>query len=101
LKNKKLIREYKMLGEMISLTCRHQHAPPDNELCPACAELLDYARTRLEKCPYLEDKPACRRCPIHCYKKNMRERIRDVMRYAGPRMILHHPLMAMRHLLNG
>jgi hypothetical protein len=31
----------------------------------------------------------------------MRERIREVMRYSGPRMLLSHPLMAIRHLIDG
>jgi hypothetical protein len=31
----------------------------------------------------------------------MREKIRDVMRYAGPRMLLTHPVMAIAHLLDG
>jgi len=30
----------------------------------------------------------------------MRERIREVMRYAGPRMISKHPIMAFGHLLS-
>lgn len=30
----------------------------------------------------------------------MRDRVKAVMRYAGPRMIIHHPLMALRHMLD-
>lgn len=42
-------------------------------------------------------KPA-RLCPVHCYKRDMRERMRQVMRYAGPRMLWVHPVAALRHV---
>ena len=64
-------------------------------------ELLDYARLRLGKCPYQEGKPTCANCPIHCYRPEMREKIRATMRYAGPRMLLRHPILAILHLLDG
>ena len=101
LKNKPLEREYKTIREMISLSCRERHDTKKGELCPACDELLAYAKARLDKCPYKEQKPTCAKCPIHCYKPAMKERIRDVMRYAGPRMLRRHPVLAIRHLLNG
>ena len=101
LKNNPLEQEYKTIREMISLSCRGRHDTKKSELCPACEELLTYARIRLDKCPYQEKKPTCSRCPIHCYKPAMRKRIREVMRYAGPRMLRRHPVFAIRHLLAG
>ena len=71
---------------------------PVPSLCPQCQALLDYAHQRLEHCKFGEDKPSCTRCPVHCYKPAMREQIRQVMRYSGPRMLLHDPIMAIRHL---
>ena len=71
---------------------------PVPSLCPQCQALLDYAHKRLERCKFGEDKPSCTRCPVHCYKPAMREQIRQVMRYSGPRMLLHDPIMAIRHL---
>ena len=68
-------------------------------LCPECAALLDYALRRLDSCRFGNGKPSCRKCPVHCYRTDMRERIRTVMRWAGPRMIFHHPLAAARHLI--
>ena len=68
-------------------------------LCPECAALLDYALRRLDSCRFGNGKPSCRKCPVHCYRADMRERIRTVMRWAGPRMIFHHPIAATRHLL--
>lgn len=68
-------------------------------LCPECAALLDYALRRLDSCRFGNGKPSCRKCPVHCYRADMRERIRTVMRWAGPRMMLHHPIAATKHLL--
>ena len=63
-------------------------------------ELLNYAKQRLTRCKFGNDKPACKRCPIHCYKPDMRAKIRDVMRWAGPRMIIYDPIAAIKHLIN-
>nr|MBP8870902.1 nitrous oxide-stimulated promoter family protein [Bacteroides sp.] len=60
--------------------------------------LLEYAHMRLSRCPFGEKKNTCRLCTIHCYKPEMKERMREVMRYAGPRMLLYHPAAALRHL---
>ncbi|MBO7285679.1 MAG: nitrous oxide-stimulated promoter family protein [Alistipes sp.] len=63
-------------------------------------ELLSYAERRLTHCKFGEQKPACKRCPIHCYRSDMRAKIREVMRWAGPRMIIYDPVAAIKHLLN-
>ena len=65
-----------------------------------CKELLDYASCQLEQCPFGSDKPTCAKCPVHCYEPDFRDRIREVMRFAGPRMILRHPVSAVCHLLD-
>ena len=98
LMTKKRIEDEKVVVEqMIRLYCqkREGHA----ELCPTCRELLDYAHWRLDRCRYGERKPTCKKCSTHCYRPEMKERIREVMRWSGPRMILYHPLAAIRHLL--
>jgi hypothetical protein len=68
-------------------------------LCGDCAELLGYANERLAKCPFGPEKGPCSKCRIHCYKPEMRERVREVMRYAGPKMLTKHPILAVGHLL--
>jgi len=93
-------REKKTVSEMIRIYCRGHHGTSD-DLCPECVELHDYAMCRLDRCPFGEDKPTCAKCPIHCYKPQMRDKIRDVMRYAGPRMLLRHPILAVLHSLDG
>jgi hypothetical protein len=62
--------------------------------------MLDYAAVRLERCPFQEDKPTCAKCPVHCYQPKLREQLKAIMRYAGPRMIWRHPILAIRHSLD-
>lgn len=93
-------RERKTIVAMIRLYCRMQHASEGAAPCDDCRQLEDYALARLDRCPFGESKPTCARCPIHCYKPAMRERIRAVMRFSGPRMMLRHPLLALRHQID-
>ena len=89
-------REKHTVSLMIRLYCRKNEG--NKELCCDCRELEEFAHKRLSACRYSEQKTSCKKCPTHCYRKDMRERIRQVMRFAGPRMILYHPLEAVRHL---
>lgn len=93
----RIAREGQTIACMVRLYCRAHHHPPE-PLCFECAELLAYALDRLDACPYGEGKTTCTKCPVHCYRKTMRDRVRAVMRYAGPRMLWHHPLLTIRHL---
>jgi predicted amidophosphoribosyltransferase len=95
----RMVREQKTVEAMIALYCRGQHGS-QHGLCEACAALQEYTRQRLHKCPYQEGKTTCARCPLHCYRPEMREKIRAVMRYSGPRMLVRHPVMALRHMLD-
>lgn len=89
-------REKRVVERMIRLYCRKKER--NDELCPACRELIEYARMRLEHCRFGAGKPTCRQCPVHCYRPEMRARIREVMRWAGPRMVIYHPVSALLHL---
>ncbi len=95
----RIARESRTVVVMISDYCRARH--PGNGLCPECAALENYARERLARCPFGERKTTCAKCPVHCYKPDMREKIRTVMRYSGPRMIYRHPVLAVFHLADG
>lgn len=99
----RLIRERRTVEAMIGIYCRgHSHRRgPDDWLCSECAALREYAWQRLDRCPFQEGKTTCAKCPVHCYKPEMRERVRAVMRYAGPRMLARHPILAVRHLADG
>jgi len=93
-------REQKTVKCMITIFCREQHHT-SGEPCDECCELLEYARFRLKNCPFQENKTTCGNCSVHCYKPEMREKIRNVMRYSGPRMIWQHPILALGHMLDG
>lgn len=90
-------REKATVSMMIALYCRKNHG--GHALCPDCAALDAYARQRSDRCPMMETKTFCYNCRIHCYRPDMRARIREVMRFSGPRMIFHHPIMALRHVI--
>jgi len=94
-------REQKTVEAMIGIYCRQNHHGPTDGLCADCRQLLGYALLRLRHCPFQEGKTTCGKCPVHCYKPDRREQIREVMRLAGPRMLAHHPLLALGHLLDG
>jgi len=100
----RLEREERTIAAMVTIYCRDHHSrsrAAAGGLCPDCAELLAYARRRLAACPYGAAKPTCVRCATHCYRPAMREQVRVVMRYAGPRMLRKHPLLAVAHLVDG
>lgn len=99
---KKRRREQYVVEEMILLYCRRHHGTNRRNkdvLCEECQSLADYAKMRSEKCPFMENKTFCANCKVHCYKPEMREKIREVMRFSGPRMILYHPGLALWHVI--
>jgi hypothetical protein len=96
--SERLRRERITLEVMMGMYCQEHHGEAD--LCPGCAALLDYAGRRIDTCRFGDMKPTCARCTVHCFRTAERESIRVVMRYAGPRMLLRHPYLAIRHLLD-
>lgn len=94
----RITRESKTVGVMIELYCRRHHET--DAPCRQCSELLSYARERLDKCPFQEGKTTCAKCPVHCFQPAMRDKIRAVMRYSGPRMLRRHPVLAVRHFMD-
>ncbi|MFR8835497.1 MULTISPECIES: nitrous oxide-stimulated promoter family protein [Bacteroides] len=89
-------REKRIVELMIRLYCRKKEK--NKYLCIQCEELLRYAHARLDHCPFGENKSSCKQCTVHCYKPVMRERMRQVMRFSGPRMLLYTPWEAIKHL---
>lgn len=88
---------------MIQIYCKGAHKnklamKSEQNLCSECAELANYVHQRVANCPFMETKTFCSMCKVHCYKPEMREKIRTVMRYAGPRMLKYHPVMALHHV---
>ncbi|ABM26609.1 MULTISPECIES: nitrous oxide-stimulated promoter family protein [Shewanella] len=96
----KLLYEHQTIAAMAKIYCKAHHQGQDeNGLCSDCLELLDYAATRLDRCPYGQNKPTCNKCPVHCYKPVQKQIVKEIMIYSGPRMLLPHPIRAIKHLL--
>jgi hypothetical protein len=95
-----LRRDQKTVAAMVRIFCHDHHgdASETSETCPACQELNLYAHARLASCPFGDRKTTCRVCPIHCYRPAERHAMTAVMRYAGPKMLLRHPWLTIRHL---
>lgn len=100
LNSKRLAREWKTVAAMVQCYCRDHHAPASG-LCPECQSLMDYAGVRLDRCRFGAEKPTCANCPVHCYQRARRDQMKAVMRYAGPRMLWLHPILSLRHWLDG
>ncbi|WP_313638772.1 nitrous oxide-stimulated promoter family protein [Paenibacillus sp.] len=91
----KIRKEKEIVEKMIRIYCKKKHH--QKVLCEECQGLNEYAGKRLSLCPFGEEKTACAKCPIHCYKKEYRQRIKEVMRFSGPWMLLYHPVESIRH----
>ncbi|HHY88446.1 MAG TPA: nitrous oxide-stimulated promoter family protein [Chloroflexi bacterium] len=95
----RLYRERTTMETMIAYYCRHKHGSAT--MCPDCQALYDYACERLKRCPFQAEKPTCANCKVHCYRPEMRQQVKAVMRYSGPRMLTNHPVLAIMHLVDG
>ncbi len=101
---KRIYREKHTLSVMIMLYCNNYHETDKNTLCAECDKLLMYAMERIDKCPFSLKKlkkPTCLNCPVHCYKRDVREAIKNIMRYSGPRMLTRHPVLTLFHFIDG
>ena len=95
--NNRIDREKRTVSRMITLYSKHKLGM--KEIPSELHELEEYAHQRLSRCKFGEHKPSCKRCPVHCYNPVMRQKIREIMRWAGPRMLLYDPIAAIRHLI--
>lgn len=95
---KRVQREKLTIHRMIALYAK---SCPDAVSDPEHYRSLNaYANKRLDKCVFGEAKPACKQCPVHCYQPAKREEMKQVMRWAGPRMLWRHPLLTVHHLID-
>lgn len=93
----KIESEIAIIEQIVALYCNKKHK---QNMCDDCQQLLNYARTRLQKCKFGDQKPRCAKCPVHCYKHDMRTKMKAVMRYTAPRMLIYKPFVYVRHYLN-
>jgi hypothetical protein len=93
-------KDIRLIGKFVEVYCVGEHCgaerspvalPADmgeRNLCPECADFLHYAITKRLKCPLESEKPSCKHCRIHCYDRPRREKVREIMSYAGRRLML-------------
>jgi ATP-dependent helicase YprA (DUF1998 family) len=89
--------EKKTIIAMINIYCESVHG--GKVLCDECRKLKEYAVQRIDRCNFGAGKPACKKCPVHCYCPKSRDEIRKVMRFSGLSMLYKHPVLAILHLL--
>ena len=93
----KIEKEKEIMKFMVCLYCKHKLKT--DGIPKQYVRLVEYASQRLDRCRFGNNKSSCTKCPIHCYRKDMRSMMREVMKWSGPRMFLHSPLTAIRHFL--
>lgn len=94
-------REKKTIDKMVHVYCKAKHGSKGGQLCGECSEFLSYAYMRLDKCPFQEEKSTCGKCLVHCYRPDMKEKVKEVMRYSGPRLLWKSPVLALHHVFDG
>jgi hypothetical protein len=94
-------KELKTVKTMIMMYCHKKHKTKGKVLCNECIELYQFVEVKRNRCPFGDEKGFCANCRIHCYKSNtiMRDRIRIVMKYSGPRLMFKHPIMSISHMI--
>lgn len=95
---KKRKREQEIVEKMIEIYCRKKHKK--ESLCEECSNLLEYTRQRSNNCPLIEVKTFCASCKIHCYKKDMKDKIKEVMKFSGKRLIFYYPKDVLLHIID-
>ncbi|EAS7627155.1 nitrous oxide-stimulated promoter family protein [Salmonella enterica] len=95
---KRIAREKLTIKKMIALY--ESQCPQALAVQGHYDSLFAYAQKRLDKCVFGEEKPACKQCPVHCYQPAKREEMKQIMRWAGPRMLWRHPVLTVRHLID-
>lgn len=93
--------EAMVVTELIQLYCHDKHkgrSKNAKNMCSECQALDAYAQSRIRQCPFMTSKTFCSNCKAHCYDPEEREAIRQVMRYAGPRLLLKRPILVIHHM---
>ena len=91
------ISEKDIVKWMIEYYCSCNHNTAG--ICDECSDLLNYAVKRNDNCLHGNNKPVCSVCEIHCYSATYRDRIREVMKFSGPRILYRKPLWGVMYLV--
>jgi len=93
-------KDIRLIGKFVEVYCAGKHGTAERSqvslpagleartLCRECAAFLEYAVLKRLKCPLEAEKPTCKHCRIHCYDRTRREKVREIMGYAGRRLMM-------------
>ena len=93
-------KDIRLIGKFVEVYCAGKHRDAERSpialptglgecnLCPECASFLEYSVSKRLKCPLEAEKPSCKHCRIHCYGKDQREKMREIMAYAGRKLMM-------------
>lgn len=102
-------KDIRLIGKFVEVYCAGKHRAAEQtriilpaglgerRLCPDCASFFEYAMAKRLKCPLEAEKPSCKHCRIHCYDKPHREKVREIMAYAGRRLMMRGRLDYLWH----
>ena len=96
---KKREDEKQLVREMVAMYCHRHHGSVRGQLCEDCQKLAKYAADRSDCCPFMEQKTYCSNCAVHCYEPPMRQRIKTVMAFSAPRLLLVHSVKALDYVI--
>lgn len=94
-------KEKENIRKTFGVYCNANHGTSDNKLCPKCTALLTTAMIKIQRCPYGIAKPICDACETPCFGEVPTKEFRAIMKSGQKKMLLSHPLMAVRHKLAG
>ena len=91
-KNKESVeKDFNILKRFVTTHCHYQHGTKKESICAECEDLIQYAKKKLENCPY-DPKPKCKDCKTHCYKEIYQNRVKEAMSVAGAQFMKNNTL---------
>ena len=96
--SRKQLKDINILALFVYVFCKDHHSgitknyyksqyfKAERDYCPACTDFLEYAIGRRLCCP-LPSKSSCKKCHVHCYRPGHREKVKEIMRYSGRKLI--------------
>ena len=99
MKNTHVDKDRRTLEAIGHIYCAAHHEGEKDAagLCPDCRNTIDATLQRATDCPFGHEHN-CQDCTVHCQRGEAQERIQEIMRYAAPRMMYKHPIMAAGYL---
>ena len=104
---KKRENEKRVMFYMINLYCKHHHKDyqkiccktfGSKPLCKECEEIYNYSIERTDNCKFIKTKTFCSACQKQCYKRNIKNKVKQIMSFSGKIMLIYHPIIALSHV---